>query len=93
MPFEKGHKPYPGASRKPGVKNKRRSIEDLCTEHGVDPFLVMVNLLSHSDDAMKFQSAKELCQYLEAKKKSLDVAIDPEANVIKVIIEDYGTKD
>lgn len=88
--FEKGHKLSPG--RTLGSKNKRRSIEDLCEEAGVDPFKVMVNLLSHEDVAMQFQSAKELCQYLEAKKKSLDVAIAPEKNAIKVIIEDYRSK-
>jgi len=88
--FIKGQPKPEKAGRKPGTPNKRRSIEDLCLEAGVDPFRVMVDMLQDEDKVLRFQSAKELAQYLEAKKKQLEIALDPDKNKIEIIIKRYG---
>lgn len=90
MTFIKGQPKPEKAGRKPGTPNKRRSIEDLCLEAGVDPFRVMVDMLQDEDKVLRFQSAKELAQYLEAKKKQLEIALDPDKNKIEIIIKRYG---
>jgi len=89
MAYPKG-KPRPkGAGRQPGSLNKRTTVLDKCIAMGYDPFEAMIKLAQSGDESM----IKELCQYLEPKKKSMDVAIDPSQNLIKVVIEDYGKKE
>jgi len=93
--FKKGDKKPERSGRKPNTPNKRRSIEDVCRDMGVDPFSIMAEMAASTtpeERVLKFNAAKELAQYLESKKKDVTVAIDPEANEIKVIIERYGKK-
>lgn len=89
MPFEKGKPRDPRAGRKKGTPNKVRSIEAQCEAYGLDPFDVMIEFLQSEEPILRFQSAKELCQYLAPKKKAIEVAFDPDKSSIKIIIEDY----
>ncbi len=85
-PFVKGNKLSTG--RPVGSANKRRSIEELCLEMGVDPFKTLCEFLQERVDAdgekietnpgLKLMAAKELCKYLEPQKKAIEVtkAID-----------------
>ena len=50
-----------------------------CEVEGVDPFQVLLNLAKNSpEESMQFSAAKELCQYLYAKRKSVETTIAPE---------------
>jgi len=91
MAYPKGQPRPKGAGRQPGSTNKRRSIEDLCIEAGIDPFKTMVDLLSDEDKTMRFQASKELCQYILPKKKAMELSTDQEKGfVIKIV--DYTSK-
>lgn len=82
MGFQKGHKF--GKGRPKGSKNKRRSIEDVCAELRLDPFREMARIGSDVADPNRFLALKEMAQYLEPKRKavevtgSLDIAIQQE---------------
>lgn len=92
MAWPKG-KPRPeGAGRKAGVPNKRTSVLEICLGLGLDPFLEMAKIAQGDDEALRFAAVKELCQYIEPKKKHTEVALDPEKATIRIIVEDYGKK-
>lgn len=91
MPFEKGKPRAEGAGRKAGVPNKKTDILAICEGVGLNPFLELAKIASDSSHERRFDAIKELCQYIEPKKKSVDVVVDPEANKIEVIIKRYGT--
>lgn len=90
MAAQKGHKKFGG--RKAGTPNKRRSILEVCEQMGFDPFLAMAKIAADAAHERNFEALKELCQYIEPKKKSVDVALDPEKSTIRVVIEDYRSK-
>lgn len=85
--FEPGHDKKGG--RKPGSKNKRRSILELCEDLSFDPFIELAKIASDRAHERQFDALKELCQYIEPKKKSTEVALDPEKSTIRIIVEDY----
>jgi hypothetical protein len=60
--------------RAPGTPNKRRSIEDVCAAQGLDPFKEMARMAADLDEPNRFQALKELAQYLEPKKKAMEIS-------------------
>lgn len=60
--------------RKAGTPNKRRSIEEVCQELGLDPFREMGRIASDVADPNRFQALKELAQYLEPKRKAVELS-------------------
>jgi hypothetical protein len=78
--------------RKAGTPNKRSSVLNICLGLGLDPFLEMAKIAMNKIDPRRFDAIKELCQYIEPKKKQMDMALDPEKSTIRIIIEDYGNK-
>lgn len=83
----KGQK-TPGSGRKPGTPNKRTLAESACERAGIDPFDLLVNHAVNGDIGAVIQ----LCKHIEPPKKALEVALDPENNAIRIIVEDYGKK-
>lgn len=73
MGFKKGEPRPEGAGRKPGSKNKRRSVLEVCEEQGLDPFAEMAKIAKSQMHERQFDALKELCQYLEPKKKAVEV--------------------
>lgn len=90
MPKKKGD-PKTGG-RKAGTPNKRTSVLELCQSIGLDPFLEMAKIAQMAHHDRRFDALKELCQYIEPKKKQMDVAFDPDKASIRIVIEDYGVK-
>ena len=75
--------------RRPGSKNKRTMAEEACHKQGFNPFEHLVDMAKAGSETATIQ----LCKHIEPPRKPLDVAVDPEANEIKVIIERYGNTD
>lgn len=92
MGFKKGEPRPENAGRKPGSKNKRRSIVEVCEDLGFDPFIAMAKIAQDVAHERQFDALKELCQYIEPKKKQTEVSLDPEKSTIRIIIEEYGKK-
>jgi len=80
--------------RQKGTLNKdSQDLFAICEKHGINVFEGMVLLAVEAEDPMeRFNRLRELAPYLYAKRKDLNVAIDPENNTIKIIVEDYGKK-
>lgn len=74
MAWPKGKPRPPGAGRQPGSKNKRTSVLELCEASEFDPFAEMIRIAKTVDHERQFDAVKELCQYIEAKKKALEVS-------------------
>lgn len=83
----KGQK-TPGSGRKQGTPNKRTLAEAACDRAGIDPFDLLVNHAQGGDIGAVIQ----LCKHIEPPKKALEVALDPENNAIRIIVEDYGKR-
>ena len=92
MPFVKGMPKPAKAGRKKGTPNKRQTVEEICRAMGLDPFAKMGEIAMQEEHPRQFDAIKELCQYLEPKKKHTELGIDPEKSKITIIIEDYGGK-
>jgi hypothetical protein len=60
--------------RKAGTPNKRRPIAEMCEELGLDPFKEMAKIGSDLEHEKRFEALKELCQYLEPKRKAVEVS-------------------
>lgn len=88
--FQRGQPRPHGAGRKPGVPNKRtQDLIEKVEASGLNPFDVLIELLTASDPQMKFAAAKELCQYLYPKRKAVEYSGDQEDREITVSIFDY----
>ncbi len=74
--------------RKTGTPNKRRSIQDLCVAEGIDPFQEMIKIARNPADPNHFNSLKELCQYLEPKKKAVEHSIAPSDEELKNLLKE-----
>lgn len=93
MPFQKGQPRAPKAGRKPGTPNKSTLAEDACRKFGFSPFEALVKMALEGDsEQTRVNAITTLCKHIEPPRKPLDVAIDPEQNSIRLIIEDYGSK-
>lgn len=80
--------------RQKGTPNKDvQELFDICAKYDCDPFEGMVILAAtESDPDKKFERLKEIAPYLYAKRKQVDVGIDPEKSTIRIIVEEYGKK-
>ncbi len=72
--------------RKAGTLNKATLAEAACTRAGIDPFDLLCQKAVEGDVGCIIQ----LCKHIEPPKKPIEVAIDPEKNQIRIIVEDYG---
>lgn len=81
-------KGFKTGGRKTGTPNKRTLAEEACARAGIDPFDLLVKHAVSGDIGATIQ----LCKHIEPPKKALEVAVDPENNVMRVIVEDYGAK-
>lgn len=68
----KGHPKWGG--RKKGSVNKRTSVLEKCEEIGLDPFKEMARIAADLSDPNRPMMLKELAQYLEPKKKAMEVS-------------------
>ena len=94
MAYPKGAPKPKGSGRKVGTPNKRTLAEDACHKLGISPFEMLVKMATEGEsEQTRLTAITTLCKHIEPPRKALDVAIDPEQNVIKVIIERYGNKD
>ena len=66
----KGHPKWGG--RKKGSVNKRTSVLEKCEALGLDPFAELARIGNDPIDPNRFNALKELCQYLEPKKKAVE---------------------
>lgn len=60
--------------RQPGSINKRTSVLEKCEAIGLDPFAEMARIASDKTDPNCPQMLRELCQYIEPKKKAVEVS-------------------
>lgn len=88
MGFKKGEPRPAKAGRKPGSVNKRTLAEEACKRAGIDPFDLLVKHAVRGDIGAVIQ----LCKHIEPPKKPIEVAVDPEKSLIKIVFCDY-TKD
>lgn len=86
MAFKKGDPKPPGSGLKKGQLIKRTLAEDACHKLGFSPFEALVKLAQQGSE----NAIVQLCKHIEPPRKPLDVAVDPEANTIEVIIKRYG---
>lgn len=86
MKFESGHHKLGG--RKKGTPNKVTALREKLEDAGFDPFEVLIEIAKDKGHPDHFHAAKELCQYLEAKKKAIEVAGENKEE-IRVTIHDY----
>ena len=92
MGFKKGEPRPANAGRKKGSKNVRVSVLEICQGIGLDPFLEMAKIAQDIRHKYRMEALKELCQYIEPKKKHSEIALDPDKSTIRVVIEDYTKK-
>lgn len=80
--------------RKKGTPNKgTEELFAVCAKYKLDVFEALVKITTETKDhEQKFFRLLELAPYLYAKRKSVEVGIDPEQNTFKLIIEDYTKK-
>jgi hypothetical protein len=92
MPWIKGQARPKDAGRKKGTPNKKtEALEEICARHGLNPFEGMVKLALEADDInIRFNSLKEICQYLYPKRKALEVSSSNEG--FKIVLEDFASK-
>lgn len=75
MPAPKGHSKWGG--RQKGTPNKRTSdLAERLELSGKDPFDTMIDLLDHSDPGVRLSAAKELAQYVRAKRKAVEMKLE-----------------
>lgn len=75
--------------RKVGSLNRATLAEEACIKLGISPFELLAIKARDGDTNCLIT----LCKHIEPPKKPLELAIDPEANKIEVIIKRYGQKD
>lgn len=88
MAFKKGGAKPPTSGIKKGTKHQRTLAEEACARAGICPFDLLVAGAMTGDMAAIIQ----LCKHIEPPKKPIEVALDPENNTIRIIVEDYGKK-
>ena len=92
MAYPKGAPKPKGSGRQKGTPNRKtEALEEICARHGLNPFEGMVKLALEADDInIRFNSLKEICQYLYPKRKALEVSSSNEG--FKIILEDFASK-
>ncbi len=89
MAFQSGREKTGG--RKKGIPNKATALRDNLEAVGFDPFEALIMIAKDPEHPDHFAANKELCQYLEAKKKSVEVASETKEE-IRVIVQDYTSR-
>jgi hypothetical protein len=64
---------YKTGGRKAGTPNKKRSILEICDSAGLDPFAKLAEIAKNDEHPRQFDACKELCQYIEPKKKAIEL--------------------
>ena len=76
--------------RKPGSLNKRTKAEAACHKFNLDPFEMLCEMARNAEqESNRLAAISKLCAHIEPPRKPLEVAIDPEKNAIRIIVEDY----
>ncbi len=88
MAFKKGDPKPLGSGIKKGQKHERTKAEDACHRLGIDPFELLAKAAMGGDTACIIQ----LCKHIEPPKKPVEVQVDPAANTIRILVEDYTKK-
>lgn len=95
MAFKPGHDPNRAKGRPKGAKGKATTLAEQLEAAGWSELDVVkgIILIAQSEEHPKhFDALKELLDRIHAKKKQMDVGIDPERATIRIIVEDYGKK-
>lgn len=83
--------PKSGGRQKGTLNKDSQDLFAICEKHGVNVFEAMVMIAIECDDHNeRFEKLKEIAPYLYAKRKQLDVGLDPEKNKIEIIIKRWG---
>jgi hypothetical protein len=90
MGFKKGQSRPAKAGRKAGSLNKRQTVEEICRGMGLEPFKAMAEIAQQEAHPRQFDALKELCMYIEPKKKHSELADLAERGKITIEICDYG---
>lgn len=73
-----------GGRPKGSLNRKTLDLHARCVEAGVDPFQVLLELCKSDDEKTRLSAAGDVCGYLYAKKRSIDVKLDAEAELIEL---------
>ena len=91
MAAPKGHPKWGG--KKKGSKHAKTIAEEACAKLGINPFELLAQMaISGESEQARLSAIIQLCKHIEPPKKPLEVAVDPEKNSIRIIVEDYGKK-
>lgn len=60
--------------RRPGSLNKRTTVLEKCEAIGLDPFQALAEIANDKMHEHQFLALKELCQYVEPKRKAVEVS-------------------
>lgn len=77
--------------RKPGTPNKRISVWEICQSISLNPFEELAKIANAPENERRFDALKELCQYIEPKRKAIEHSTDEEKG-FRIIVEDYRSK-
>lgn len=88
MGFKKGDPKPPTSGIKKGQKHQRTMAEEACAKLKINPFEMLAQLCLQGSETAIIQ----LCKHIEPPKKPIEVAIDPEQSIIRIIVEDFKAK-
>lgn len=87
MPRHKGT-PKTGG-RKKGTKNKAAfPVAELCNALGCNPIEVLIEFCQSKNPSHRFMAARELAQYLQPKRRAIDISAPGLEDAIKNLSED-----
>lgn len=95
MGFKPGPDPNRAKGRPLGAKGKATTLAEQLLEAGfseTEVVIAVVRIAKNPDHPRHYDAIRDLLDRIHAKKKQMDVAIDPEKNTIRIIVEDYGAK-
>jgi len=95
MGFKPGPDPKRAKGRPKGSLNKATTLSEQLIEAGFSEEKVVLGVCDIARDPSHprhYDALRDLLDRIHAKKKQVDVAIDPEKNKLEIIIRDYGTK-
>ncbi len=71
-------------ARPKGSLNQRTlDLHAKCEAAGVDPFQILLDLCLSEDEKIKLSAAEDVCGYLYAKKRSVEVSADFDPELIE----------
>ncbi len=88
MAWPKGTPRPKGAGRKAGTPNKAtQSLFEKCESMGIDPFQALLEICGDPDIQIRLSALKEVCQYLYAKRKALEVTGEMDVKLMERVKE------